>query len=66
MERGEGTLSGFGFRDFRLRLTQNGCKLQVTEDQLPLVLERRTDILAALETDFSEIILDLHPRAVQD
>ena len=66
VERGEGALSGLGFRDFRLRLTQNGCKLQVTENQLPLALERRTDILAALEPDFPEITLDLRPRAVQD
>ena len=65
-ERGERLLSGLGFRDFRLRLTQGGCKLQVTETQLPLALDRRTEILAALGPDFSEITLDLRPRAVQD
>lgn len=66
VERGEGALYGLGFRDFRLRLTQSGCKLQVTEDQLPLALERREDILTALEPEFPEITLDLRPRAVQD
>ena len=65
-ERGETALSGLGFRDFRVRLTQNGCKLQVTEKQIPLALDRRTDILTALEPDFSEITLDLRPRAVSD
>ena len=66
VEQGEEALSGLGFRDFRLRLTPDGCKLQVTENQLPLALERRTDILTALKSDFSEITLDLRPRAVQD
>lgn len=66
VERGEAALSGLGFRDFRLRLTQNGCKLQVTENQFPLALERRVDILTVLESDFLEITLDLHPRAVKD
>ena len=61
-ERGEDLLSGLGFRDFRLRLTAGGCKLQVTEDQLPLALERRREILSALEPEFSEITLDLEPR----
>ena len=66
VERGEEALSGLGFWDFRLRLTGNGCKLQVTENQIPLALNRRTDILTALESDFSEITLDLRPRAVKD
>lgn len=66
VERGEEALSGLGFRDFRLRLTQNGCKLQVTEAQLPLALERRADILEVLAPRFPEITLDLRPRAVID
>jgi len=66
VERGEERLSGLGFRDFRLRLTPTGCKLQVRSGQLPLALERRTDILSALDPDFSEVTLDLRPRAVKD
>lgn len=66
VERGEALLSGLGFRDFRLRLTPDGCKLQVREGQLPLVLERRRDILTALTPLFSEIVLDLIPRTVID
>ena len=62
VERGEEALSGMGFRDFRLRLTSNGCKLQVTEGQLSLALERWKDVLSALEPLFSEIALDLKPR----
>lgn len=66
VERGETALSGLGFRDFRLRLTAEGCKLQVPEGQFPLALERREDILSALEADFSQITLDLRPRVPVD
>lgn len=62
VERGEERLSGLGFRDFRLRLTPGGCKLQVTEEQLSLALARREEILSALEGDFFELTLDLRPR----
>lgn len=66
VERGEAALSSLGLRDFRLRLTAEGCKLQVLEGQLPLALERRRDILSALEADFSHITLDLRPRVPID
>ena len=66
VERGENALSGLGFRDFRLRLTAGGAKLQVPEGQFSLVLERREDILAALEPDFRELTLDLRPRVPVD
>lgn len=65
-ERGEEALAGLGFRDFRLRLTAEGCKLQVPGEQFPLALERREDILSALEADFSQITLDLRPRVPVD
>lgn len=63
VERGEAALSELGFRDFRLRLTAEGCKLQVRPGQFPLVQDRRTDILGALAPLFPEITLDLRPRA---
>lgn len=66
VEWGETLLSGLGFREFRLRLTANGCKLQVLEDQLPMVLEQRGDIVSALEADFAEITLDLRSRVPTD
>ena len=66
VERGEAALSGLGFRDFRLRLAPDGCKLQAPEGQLSLALERRKDILSALEADFSQITLDLRPRISVD
>ena len=66
VEQGEELLSGLGFRDFRLRLTPDGCKLQVTAEQFPLVQERREDILTGLSPLFSELMLDLKPRIATD
>ena len=66
VEQGETTLAALGLRDFRLRLTWGGCKLQVLESQFPLVMKRRADILSALEADFSEVTLDLRPRVPID
>ncbi len=66
IERGEEALSRLGFRDFRLRLTQGGCKLQITEGQFPLFQTRRAGILAALDPVFPEIVLDLKPRTAID
>lgn len=65
-EQGEALLLELGLRDFRLRLTGAGCKLQVKEEQLSLVFDSRTDILAALSPLFSEITLDLRPRIPVD
>lgn len=66
VEEGERLLSGLDFADFRLRLTSGGAKLQVLEEQLPLALERRQEILTALGTGFSELTLDLRPRVPID
>ena len=65
-EWGETLLGQLGFRDFRLRLTAGGCKLQVTEEQLPLAFDSRADILAVLSPLFSEIVLDMAPRIPAD
>ena len=65
-QRGEEALARLGFRDFRLRLTPGGCKVQVLERQIPLAFDSREDILAALSPLFSEITLDLRPRVLVD
>ena len=62
VERGEDALRALGLRDFRLRLFHGAARIQVTREQLPLGLERREPLLAALRPDFSDILLDLSPR----
>ena len=63
VERAECALETLGFRDFRVRLFHEAARIQVTADQLPLALERREDLTAAIRADFSDILLDLAPRA---
>lgn len=62
IERGETALARLGFEGFRLRISAGGARLELTQRQMPLLLEKREDILAALEADFREITLDLRPR----
>lgn len=62
VERAEDQLARMGFAGFRVRVTPNGARLELQEGQMPLLLEKRRDILAALETDFHEITLNLKPR----
>ena len=66
MTHKEERLARLGFRDFRLRLSDGGGKLQVTREQFPLVQTRREDILAALSPLFSQVVLDLSPRISVD
>lgn len=62
VEQAEKALAALGFRDFRVRLFHGSARLQVTEDQLPLTLERRQELLTALEDNFSNVLLDLTGR----
>ena len=61
VEGAENALHALGFRDFRVRIFHGAARLQVPEEQMPLVLERREEILAALG-DFDGAFLDLRAR----
>lgn len=63
VEQAENALASLGFRDFRVRAFHESARLQVTEDQLPLVLQRRQELLAALKDHFDNVLLDLAGRA---
>ena len=62
VEKGETELSKLGFSGFRLRVTERGARLEIPEEQMPLLIQKRKDILAVLEDDFREITMDLRPR----
>ena len=52
-----------GFSDFRVRMMPNGAaKLQVPAAQLPLVMEKREEILAELKKSYPAVLLDLEVR----
>lgn len=61
-EQAEGFLESLGFRDFRVRLMGENAKLQVNAEQLPLLVEKRTKILAGLKPLYPNILLDLEVR----
>ena len=65
VERAEGALHALGFRDFRVRLFHGAARLQVTEEQLPLVLEQREAISSSLGAAFDGVLLDLKPRGLE-
>lgn len=62
VENAEAALVSLGFTDFRVRVADGAARLQVTEDQLPLVLAKREEILKALTPEFPAVTLDLAPR----
>ena len=56
-------LAGLGFRDFRVRMYHGGARLQVTEEQLALALEKRLEIVSGLRELFPAVMLDMEPRS---
>ena len=61
VEQAENALHGLGFRDFRVRLFHGAARILVPQAQLPLALERREELLAALAA-FGGVLLDLQGR----
>lgn len=62
VETMEAGLAALGFRDFRVRTERGAARLQVCAEQLPLVLERREAVLAALKPYCGQVTLDLEVR----
>lgn len=70
VETAEQHLTAMGFSDFRVRVLQSAgqpdscsAKLQLTEADLPLLLEKRRELLEYLGSGFENIFLDLNSRA---
>ena len=61
-EGAEQALAALGFSDFRARLAGEDIRLEVTAAQLPLVLERREEIVRALRPYAGHVLLDLAGR----
>ena len=62
-EQTEMALMALGFQDFRVRLSGEGARLQMTGDQMSLAVERRNDIMQALKPLFPAVFLDLEERS---
>lgn len=61
-EAAESYLSSLGFRDFRVRRAGDAAKIQVPENELPMVMENREKICKNLKQYYSSVLLDLEVR----
>ena len=61
-EEAEKYLFSLGFSDFRVRSADGNARLQLNERQLPLLIEKRADILAVLKKYYKTVSLDLEVR----
>lgn len=64
-EAAESELFGLGFRDFRVRMLAGCARIQLPEDQLALLLEKRGEILGKLKRLYGAVLLDLEVRGEQ-
>ena len=62
-EEAEAFMAGLGFSDFRVRLLNNGdAKLELRESQLPLLFEKKKEIVMELKKYYNRVLLDLEMR----
>jgi len=61
-EAAEDFLSSLGFRDFRVRLLDGCARIQLSKAQMPLLMERRAEILAGFHEWYRGVLLDLEAR----
>lgn len=66
IENFENELFWLGFTDFRARVSSDNVVLQVTEDQMEMVITHRDEIIRCVKKYFSGIVLDLEARKVRD
>lgn len=61
-ENAENELMKIGFSDFRVRYLNGDAKLQITDSDIPLLIENREKITAVLKKYYRNILFDLKTR----
>lgn len=61
-EMAEDFLFSLGFTDFRVRSQNGNAKIQLTEEQLPLLLQYRKTIVEKLRLYYTSVVLDMEVR----
>lgn len=64
-EAAESELFALGFRDLRVRLLAGCARIQLPEAQLPMLLEKRGEVLEKLKRYYGAVLLDLEVRGEQ-
>ena len=64
-EKAEAFLFSQGFRDFRVRMMGEGAKLQLREEDFPLLATKRREIYDCLKKYYKSVVLDLEVRNEQ-
>ena len=61
-ERNEGYMMTLGFRDFRIRITETGAKLEIKKEQFSLLEQYRQEIFERLNQDYGSVLPDPEVR----
>lgn len=61
-EQAEAFLFSLGFRDFRVRSQNGQARIQLREEQLPLLMRHRAAVLEQLRRLYGAVLLDLEVR----
>ncbi len=62
IEKSENFLFKLGFSDFRVRMNADNARLQIRNEQIPLLVQNREEILEEFKKYFSGVFLDLEVR----
>ena len=61
-EWAETYLASLGFSDFRIRTLGEAAKIQIRAAQLPLMMQKREEIVAEIKREYADVLLDLETR----
>lgn len=61
-EAAENLLFSLGFTDFRVRLQNGAAKIQLSEEEFPLLMQHRKTIIEKFKPYYSSVVLDLEVR----
>ncbi|WP_459129531.1 ATP-dependent sacrificial sulfur transferase LarE [Guggenheimella bovis] len=62
VEWAEDYLRELGFIDFRVRMTEEGCRLELTSVDMEKLMMNRVEVLSELKKEFKKVYLDLEER----
>ena len=61
-EKAEDYLASIGFRDFRVRTLGDSAKIQIKDEQFPLILQKKNDIVSTLKKMYKNVLIDAEGR----